>query len=239
MTKKTCPMCSEEHSRRGETCSNQCAADKRAQYHEKTEIICTICGSSFKSKTGRARYCDNDHYKPCEVCNEDFKIPKGKESKKNPTCGPKCGAVYSHRSADNKKKREQGSLAKWGVKHPFMADEVKKKIEKGITGTAGRFGTEASRKALLEMYGVENASSLEFVKAKKAETFKTNYTDKGIYPQYGPVSKINLAWKSKLEEATGVSFELEKYFSGTGRVDLFTELHGVKLAIEINPHRYS
>lgn len=198
-------------------------------------LTCVLCGDTFYNRAGRGKYCSKTHFKTCAVCGKDFAIPRGKEKRKNPTCGYSCGAAYSHRSEGNKEKRRQNSLKKWGVEHPFQAKEVKEKIEKAVEGTAGRFGTEASNRAIKEALGVDNCSQLESVKAKKAATFKKNFTDKGIFPSYGPISQTNRRWKEKLEEATGVEWSFEKYFEVIGCIDLYAEANGEKVAVEINP----
>lgn len=232
---KECPQCHNLHTRRGITCSNQCAAALRKQTFTKSLKVCALCGDEFPATAGSNKYCPKAHYKKCEVCGDSFEIAKRRESKKNPTCSPHCGAILSHRGENNKEKRRKNSLEKWGVEHPFQADDVKAQIEKKIAGTAGRFGTEAYKKALFAKYGVVNASQIDFVKEKKADTFNKNYTEKGIFPPHGPVSKTNLRWKQKLEEATGLTWQLEKFFKGVGRIDLYAENNGRKIAVEINP----
>lgn len=234
-TEKSCLNCGKLHSRRGVTCSNNCAAILRNKKRKNIELTCELCGNKFHNKVGRGKYCNKKHYKNCEVCSKKFIISKGKENKLNPTCGASCGATYSHRSSNNKEIRKQNSLKKWKVEHPFQAEEVKEKIEKSIQGTAGRFGTEASKKAIQKIYGVENVSSLEEIKQKKAKTFKENYIDKGIFIFRGPVSKTNIRWREKLEKETATKWEHEKYFSGVGAIDLYSEINGIPIAIEINP----
>lgn len=233
--RKVCPVCQNEHKNRGKTCSRECATTLRRASSKNKPLTCVLCSKEFFTKDGKGKYCQEPHYKKCEICDNDFQIPKGKESRLNPTCGASCGAAYSHRSEKNKEIRKQNSLKKWGVEHPFQSDEVKSKIEKSIVGTAGRFGTAASKVAIKNIYGVDNVSQLDFIKEKKARTFKSNYIDKGIYPSNGPVSKVNLKWKEKLEKETGVKWELEHYFSGVGSIDLYAEHNGNRVAVEINP----
>lgn len=233
--KKNCPICEKEHRNRGKTCSSTCAAEMKRLNSASRPRTCVLCGSLFITKDGTGKYCPQTHYKNCEVCKEPFPIKKGREAKENPTCGPSCGATYSHRDPKSKELRRQNSLKKYGVEYPFQAEEVKAKIEKGLEGTAGRFGTEASKAAIQKIYGVENVSSLSEVKKRKAATFKKNYIDKGLYITRGPVSKTNLRWKEKLEEATGLTWELERYFDEVGRIDLYAEANGRVFALEINP----
>lgn len=231
---KTCPICSTEHSRRGVTCSSGCASKKRASSSAKVRV-CALCGQTFTSMAQNQKYCDNTHYKNCEVCGNSFAITPKKETLRNPTCSPHCGSVYSHRSEESRAKRKENSLKRWGVEHPFQSDEVKKKISLNPKSATTQFGTEKSQKVIRLKYGVDNVSQLEEVKQKKADTFKRNYVDKGIYPHSGPVSKVNLQWKADLERATGLTWELEKYFSNVGKIDLFCEYNGEQVAVEINP----
>lgn len=233
--KKYCVQCGAEHYNRGVACSRDCANKIREVNNLKIDLTCRLCGKIFHNRGGKGIYCPDDHYKKCEVCGKDFVITKGKESKENPTCGAACGAKYSHRNPVSKTKRKENSLKKWGVEYPFQAVEVKEKIEKSLEGTAGRFGTDASKAAIKKIYGVDNVSKLESVKEKKAQTLKENYTDKGIFLNNGPVSKINRKWNVKLTEATNLNWEYEKYFKGVGRIDLYAESMGKPIAVEINP----
>lgn len=232
---KECLECGKLFKKRGVTCSRKCSVAQRKKTNLKKPLTCELCGKTFYNTVGRGKFCTNDHYTNCRVCGKSFVIPRGRERDENPTCGYSCGAVYSHRKEESKEKRRQNSLKKWGVEHPFQAPEVKEKIEKALEGTAGRFGTEASKKAIKKALGVENASQLEEVKKKKAATYKKNYTDKGIYPNRGPVSKTNLRWQKLLEDATGLEWELEKYFDNVGSIDLYAENKGARVAVEISP----
>lgn len=240
-SKSVCPVCGTIHRKRGKTCSNKCANYLRRETNKTLPLKCAICGELFTVKGGKGKYCNNPHYKKCEVCGNNFEIKRGTETSQKITCNSSCASKLSHRSPGNKEKRRANSLAKWGVENPFQAPEVKEKIEKSLEGTAGRFGTEASKKSIRKIYGVENASQLEFVKEKKARSFKKNFIDKGIYPKSGPISKINLEWKQKLETFTGTEWELEKYFKNIGCIDLHTMIKGVQIIVEINPtatHNY-
>ena len=235
--KKKCLMCNVEHTNRGKTCSTACAVSLRRKTSMQKVNTCILCGTEFSTKDGKGKYCSNTHYKNCEVCGERFPIPKGKESRKNPTCGFSCGGIYSHRSESGKKLRIENSLKKWGVEHPFQSDEVKQKIAatNKKTGRSGQFGSKESKEAIKKLYGVDNVSKLENIKKKKADTFKKNYIDNGLYPKYGPVSKINLKWKQDLEIATGVKWNLETFFEGVGKIDLVAEHNGHIVAVEISP----
>jgi hypothetical protein len=233
--KKLCPICFQEHKNRGVTCSRECATQKRRLYAASRPLTCVLCGNTFHTKDGKGKYCPDTHFKKCLICEKAFPIAKGKENKLNPTCGPSCGATYSHLSVGNVEKRKQNSLKKWGVEHPFQAPEVKAKIESSLVGTAGRFGTEASKAAIEAIYGVDNVSKLPEVKERKAVTYKRNYVDKGKYLTRGPVSKTNLRWKKMLEEATGLTWELERHFANVGNIDLTAEHNGKIVAVEINP----
>jgi len=231
---KICPICSGEHNRRGVTCSTACASKKRAESNL-TLVSCSLCQTEFTTSYRGQKYCSNPHFKECEVCGKSFQITPKKESLKNPTCGPHCGAILSHRSSESKERRKYNSLKKWGVEHPFQADEVKAKIAANVNSTSNQFGAEGYQDMIFTKYGVNNVSQLDEVKEKKAASFKRNYIDRGVYPKSGPVSKVNLQWKEDLEKATGLEWELEKFFPNVGRIDLFCENNGRRVAVEINP----
>lgn len=255
-----CVVCGARASNRGVTCSHACASKLRTEELSRKILICVLCGEEFTNKVGRGKYCGNPHYKKCEVCQEDFPIKQGRENKKNPTCSPSCGAAYSHRSEGNKEKRKDNSLKKWGVEHPFQADEVKAKVEAGVAGTAGRFGTEASRQAMLRTLGVENVGQLRRREMQEANPMKTPEAKesfrKTMLERYGVesplqveefrlkaqksralnpapggrVSQVNLSWQRELSGLTGRAWGLEQLVD-TSAFDLGLPEAGIYLDI--------
>lgn len=82
------------------------------------------------------------------------------------TCSSSCASKLTH-TKEAREKRRATSLERFGTESPLQSPEVKAKIEESLRGTAGRFGTEASKAAMKAKLGVDNASQLESVKDKK------------------------------------------------------------------------
>lgn len=232
---RPCEVCGALHRRRGRTCSSRCAAELRSQVNRTKVLTCVLCGKEFRSKDGKGKYCSGPHVRSCVICGREYVIPVGKEAHPSPTCGPHCGAVLSHRNPASKTKRKTNSLSRWGTEFPSQAPDVRQRIRENPNSASTRFGSERMKEILEGRYGTENVSSLEDVKRRKHDTFNEHYTSKGIFISHGPVSKTNLRWKAVLEDATGLSWELEHRVDGVGSIDLYAELDGVALPVEINP----
>lgn len=169
---KKCAYCNSDYpyNKSGKTCSTKCANALRAKtIHIK---ICLICNESFEAKHFNDKFCYKDHYSNCLACNKKFLITDKYKPRK--TCSNSCASSLTH-SEEAKQKRIETSRDRFGTDHPFQNEEVKAKVRLGIAGTAGVFGTEASKKAMLDKLGVENASQLESVKEKKRQTYLDKY----------------------------------------------------------------
>lgn len=213
---KTCPICNNEHTNRGITCSPDCAKKLRETTNSTKKKKCALCDTEFSNKDGVSKYCSKPHSKKCEICGKDFQIPKGKESKANPTCGPSCGAKYSHRKPESKQKRISNNLKKYGVEHSFQRDDVKEKIKQNANYRNTLYGSKGFTENMMKKHNVSNGFLLP-----------------SAVP--GRISKINRDWKEKLEETTKRKWELEYPVYGLRTVDLFVEHNGVKLIVEVNP----
>lgn len=54
---------------------------------------CKFCGKAFESNTSK-QYCDGDHFKVCEICGAEFKVPNHRLADKNLTCcSRKCSST--------------------------------------------------------------------------------------------------------------------------------------------------
>lgn len=256
---KSCINCGEAHTKRGVTCSSECAAQKRQESAAKVVLTCQLCSSEFKTKTGKGKYCSADHYKSCEACGRTFVIPRGKEGQANPTCGASCGAKYSHRNPESKELRRKNSRERWGVDNPFQANEVKAKISRFFDENPERdtrIGSERMSSLIKEKYGVENISQADSIKKQKEATFlavfgftnpmkseevklklakalETPYGDKRL-ENFTRVSKVNQKLAKKLNTRFGLEGKiLFEKFVGDHSYDLYIEEKN--LLIELNP----
>lgn len=209
---KICVVCETVHNRRGKTCSGVCASKLRRQG---AGIInkCEWCNKSFPALHQSDRFCNGTHYADCVNCGKRFEITS--IHRPASTCSGSCASALTH-SEEAKSKRESSSMKKYGVKHPFQAAEVKAKIAANPKVQQTKYGSEGFKNTMLRKYGVENAFLLP-----------------NAVP--GRISKPNLFWKEQLEAFTNTEWELEKVFAGVGSIDLYCEVNGVKLAIEISP----
>lgn len=184
---KVCPECSEEHFRRGVTCSNVCAASLRKKSALKTRA-CMFCGVDFKAGINE-KFCSGPHYSFCENCDVKFEVSDVYKPPR--TCSGSCASALTH-SDEAREKRRRTSLERFGTEHPFQNEEIKKKIEGSLAGTAGRFGTEASKAAMLASLGVENASQLDEVKEKKRQASLKKYGTENVLQADEVKEKIRL-----------------------------------------------
>lgn len=135
------------------------------------EKNCAYCGDLFQPARTSSKYCNNPHYATCH-CGETFIVKNLSRPAK--TCSSSCASKMSH-TEESKKKRIRNNIEKYGVEHHFQDERIKKAIIEKVEGTAGRFGTTASIKAIRDKYGVDNVSQLEAIKEKKKATTLKNY----------------------------------------------------------------
>lgn len=223
---KTCPVCQSKHSRRGATCSPECAAAMRGSATQKTEKECELCGNVFLARRKNSRFCDRLHYSVCENCGKKFPIPKGSERRVPRACSFSCGAALSHAAPGNREKRRENSLKKWGTENPLQAQEVKERIRL----SASRKKTE--KKDLFKDTPRKKQKASE---AQKKSTVSSGQILKGFLEDFDESARRR--WKSLLEDATGTTW-FEGYTSPglDGSIGLFSERRDGKiLLVDICP----
>lgn len=198
------------------TCSTACAGTyRKTNPKQLEEKQCFECGESFIPQHFNEVYCSKQHERNCKHCGNPYFVDTSKLSKETMACSQSCGSALTHNEA-SKELRKQNNLANYGVEHHFQRDDVKKKIRSHPKVLNTRYGSAGFTENMLEKHGVENGFQLP-----------------NAVP--GRVSKPNLRWRAALEERTGMAWELEKYFKDVGNVDLYGEINGVRLAVEISP----
>lgn len=198
------------------TCNATCAAAYRGENPKELDpIACSECLEIFVPQHFNEIYCSKIHNRTCASCGELFPVDKKRLAKYTPACSPTCGSKMSH-TEEAKKVRKANNVEKYGVEHTFQREDIKAKVKDHPAVKNTRYGSEGFRENMLKKHGVENGFQLP-----------------NAVP--GRISKPNLRWQQLLEELTGASWEFEKFFSNVGNVDLYCELNGVKLAIEISP----
>nr|DAX72798.1 MAG TPA: endonuclease-like protein [Caudoviricetes sp.] len=221
---------------------------------------CEICGREFDA-IGNSKTCGQKIKVKCEICGKEFFSICNKH-KYSTKCSKKCKNIYTNKMTQkgllkkygvnaamkvkeianknhknqiekfgclgfNTQKQKDTMFIKYGVENNFGRKDVKEKI---FSEDSNKRRVDSIRKTC-EKHGVEWMSKTPAVKQKISETrFKKINSGEINFQQ---ISKINLWWKDFLDFT---SWELEKPIFGDGRtVDLFAEVNGIKLAIEINP----
>jgi len=167
---KQCPICGVTHNRRGFTCSNECASISRK--NSAKEKNCEYCGESFKAIHHFDRFCSREHFSECKNCGKRFSLSDVRRP--SLTCSTSCAATISH-TDKSKRKRKENSLEKYGVEHPFQAEEIKKKIRDNPEHQKTLIGSEEFAKKLTEIYGVTNIRNSAEMNEKFKKKFSENH----------------------------------------------------------------
>lgn len=229
------------------------------------QMICQWCDASYEGRKD-SRYCKAEHQKPCDHCGEFFTIKQMKRPAK--TCSKPCAdemtsknkpqidkncticgtAFIANKSTDklcgNTHYKQcvvcDNSFAPSRLEPSKEAKTCSKKCAAAITDFDAR-----NKKAIItnmEKYGVENASQIESVKAKKRSTSMKNYGIENIFQHPDvralatknngkTISVNNRTWKKEIYDATGIDFTLEVAFGKDSHADL-----GYKnILIDFNP----
>lgn len=134
------------------------------------ERLCDYCKVSYIPKHYKQRFCKNEHFSSCAICNTKF-IQKNLVHPKK-TCSNKCNNLL----------REKTNLERFGVTNPFKSEEKKEKIRQA---NLKRYGTthrlknkdevEKQKKNNLLKYGTETPFQLDEVKEKIRQTNISKY----------------------------------------------------------------
>lgn len=161
--------------------------------------VCDWCNKEFETKSSRARYCSDTHYKSCEnpECSNTFPIREMKRPAK--TCSKKCADVLTMAGSRVEKECELcGDLFISSVSHQKVCNKTHYAEcavcgnEFELVATGKRAAKTCSKKCASSLidyddrnqkivdstrkkFGVDNVSQSSEIKAKKRETTLKNY----------------------------------------------------------------
>lgn len=134
------------------------------------ERLCDYCKVSYIPKHYNQRFCKNEHFSSCVICNTKFVQKNLVHPKK--TCSNKCNNLL----------REKTNLERFGVSNPFKSEEKKEKIRQTNLkkyGTTHRLKNKdevnKQKKNNLLKYGTETPFQLDEVKEKIRQTNISKY----------------------------------------------------------------
>lgn len=128
------------------------------------------------------------------------------KEKMKQTCLKKYGVEYSSQSEGWQKKFKHTCLEKYGVENPFQSEEIKEKI----------------KQTCISKYGVDNPLKNKEILEKMRRSLTDNKTGKISQPQ---IQLYNIV-KAQYPEA------ILNYPYSTCTLDIFVEIHGIKIDIE-------
>lgn len=140
------------------------------------EKICKFCGKSFIPNSNRQSYCKRIHYRNCPVCGKQYIEDNVDNLKKPPVaCSYEC----------RKKRREETSMKKYGIKAPGNNPEARKKASETMMKNLGvpyammsQEVRQKSKETNIQKYGHENAGSNPDIIQKRMDTCHRKYGDK-------------------------------------------------------------
>lgn len=205
--KKKCEACKKEHTRRGRSCSNECAKELRKIANlKKYGTEWAIQSEEAKIKrvdTNLEKYGAEHHLQTKES------LEKLRETNRE-----KYGTDYVGQNEEIKSRIAQTNLEKYGSTNVLNSKEIREKIERESmekNGTPFPQSTENARRKIketnLERYGVENVFSNEEVKEKIKKTMNEKY---GVdHPSHSEVLIGKIKATNLLKFGVPVSFQSE------------------------------
>lgn len=168
------------------TCSKPCA-DVMTRLNSTKEKICQWknCGKKFMSSKHDAKFCKEEHYDICVVCQKEFTIYNVHIPAT--TCSKQCAAAITDFNERNNKS-ETTLMKDYGVKNASQISAVKEK----------------KKQKAQEKYGVDNVSQAKEIKVKREATLMKNY---GVA---NPMFSDEV--KQKLEERTMEKYGVKNVF---------------------------
>jgi hypothetical protein len=109
----------------------------------------------------------------CSICNINSVKWNQYSNTYNQTCGYVCSAVNGHRNVEITAKRIATNMRKFGAKAPAMNKDI---VDKATKTKVHRYGTDGGEvwkkkiaQGMIDKYGVDNPSKLDWVNVKKAQ----------------------------------------------------------------------
>ena len=198
-----CEICSKEFEvnpvQPRHTCSEECRAIKRKNKIAQTVKVCKLCGKVFVPRNNTARYCDDNHYRPCPICGKPVLIKE--VSQKPHCCSKECAAEL----------RKRTSIERYGVDVPTKSVEIKDKLRDAAFNSL-----EQRKQTNLDRYGVDNPVKSDEIRKKISNTVKSKECQKKIrstmVERYGvPFSMQNPELLSKYSETVQEKYGVPYY----------------------------
>lgn len=171
--------------------------------------ICVLCGREFvpsgRNKS-RQKYCNDIHYKNCEVCEKQFEITKSHIQSSNI---PKCCS----KECSNKLKifnSRKTIREKYGVEFISQSPEFREGMNASIKAKSSRI-KESRKKTMLDRYGVEYPIQNKDIRDKIDKTNLKKYGVTNVAKNKDIGKKISNSLRDPLTQAKRIEASLEKY----------------------------
>lgn len=171
--------------------------------------ICVLCGREFvptgRNKS-RQKYCNDIHYKNCEVCGKQFEITKSHIQSSNI---PKCCS----KECSNKLKilnSRKTIREKYGVEFISQSSEFREEMNASIKAKSSRI-KESRKKTMLDRYGVEYPIQNKAIRDKIDKTNLKKYGVTNVAKNKDIGKKISNSLRDQLTQAKRIEASLEKY----------------------------
>lgn len=171
--------------------------------------ICVLCGREFvptgRNKS-RQKYCNDIHYKNCEVCGKQFEITKSHIQSSNI---PKCCS----KECSNKLKilnSRKTIREKYGVEFISQSSEFREEMNASIKAKSSRI-KESRKKTMLDRYGVEYPIQNKYIRDKIDKTNLKKYGVTNVAKNKDIGKKISNSLRDPLTQAKRIEASLEKY----------------------------
>lgn len=171
--------------------------------------ICVLCEREFvptgRNKS-RQKYCNDIHYKNCEVCGKQFEITKSHIQSSNI---PKCCS----KECSNKLKilnSRKTIREKYGVEFISQSSEFREEMNASIKAKSSRM-KESRKKTMLDRYGVEYPIQNKYIRDKIDKTNLKKYGVTNVAKNKDIGKKISNSLRDPLTQAKRIEASLEKY----------------------------
>ena len=171
--------------------------------------ICVLCGREFvptgRNKS-RQKYCNDIHYKNCEVCGKQFEITKSHIQSSNI---PKCCS----KECSNKLKilnSRKTIREKYRVEFISQCPEFREEMNASIKAKSSRI-KESRKKTMLDRYGVEYPIQNKAIRDKIDKTNLNKYGATNVAKNDNIRKKISNSLRDPLTQAKRIEASLEKY----------------------------
>lgn len=171
--------------------------------------ICVLCGREFvptgRNKS-RQKYCNDIHYKTCEVCGKEFEITKSHIQSSNipKCCSRECSSKL--KILNSRKTIKE----KYGVNYISQSPEFREEMNAGIRAKSSQI-KESRKRTMLDRYGVEYPIQNKHIRDKIDKTNLNKYGVTNVAKNDTIRKKISDSLKAPSIQAKRIATSLEKY----------------------------